>query len=268
MQIKIKTIKIRRPAVAGNFYPENKTELEKQIETFLNTAKTLEIKPKALIVPHAGYIYSGSVAATGFKQLENLENQKQNFEKRRWKVILLGPSHYYPFAGLCFADYDFWETPLGKIRTIKPKISENIFEFTEAHEPEHCLEVQLPFLQKTLLEFSILPLLVGEIDPDAAAEELLPYFDESVILVVSSDLSHYHSYEKAKAIDNVANKAIPNIDLDLAKKIEACGKIPILIALHIAKKLGWKGRFLDYKTSGDTGGPRDRVVGYGAYVFS
>jgi len=256
-------VKIRLPAVAGSFYPEDKDELQHVIKGFLDEAKNFKLAPKCIIVPHAGYSYSGVVAAFGFKQLKNLE-------KKNWKVLLLGPSHYYPFYGLCYANFDYWQTPLGKIKAEKPNLKESelLFEFTEAHEPEHCLEVQLPFLQNVLDHFSIIPLLVGEVEPEKAANELSRIIDEDSILVISSDLSHYHSYEQAIKIDSIANSAIPKLDIEAAQKIEACGKIPILIAMYLAKKLGWMGHFLDYKNSGDTSGLKARVVGYGAYAFT
>jgi AmmeMemoRadiSam system protein B len=252
---------IRQPAVAGSFYPAEKTELENMIKKFLAKAKNFGIKPKCLIVPHAGYVYSGPVAAVGYKQLQNLEQEK-------WKIILLGPSHYYPFAGVAFAKYKEWGTPFGSIKTIEPKPSNLIVELTEAHEPEHCLEVQLPFLQTVIENFEILPLITGEVEPKELAKELSNYIDKSTLLIISSDLSHYHSYEEAKKIDSLANAAIPKLDLAKAEKIEACGKTAILTAMHIAKKFDWSGHFLDYRNSGDTAGPKDQVVGYGAYAFT
>jgi AmmeMemoRadiSam system protein B len=140
----------------------------------------------------------------------------------------------------------------------------------EAHSREHCIEVQLPFLQEVFggLEFEVFPILCGEVDFRELAEELLPLLDDETLLVVSSDLSHYLPYEEAKKIDGIANESIPQLDLRrFLDSGDACGKLPILVLMEIAKRRGWTGFFVDYKNSGDTAGDKSAVVGYGCCAF-
>jgi hypothetical protein len=256
--------KAREAAVAGSFYPAEKAELSAMIKKFLTQAKNFHIKPSCIVVPHAGYVYSGQIAAAAYKQLLNLE-------QKRWKVILLGPSHYRFFEGAAASPFKVWKTPLGDVKAEelknKTKNKIKIFSSADVHSQEHCLEVQLPFLQSVLKRFTIVPILTGQVEPKELAELLLRHLEERTLLIISSDLSHYHSYERAKAIDALANEAIPSLDLVKAQHIEACGKIALLTALHIAKKLRWKGHFLAYCNSGDIAA-KEEVVGYGAYAFT
>jgi len=256
-------MRVRVPAVAGSFYPDDPEELKKMIADFLNKAKPRKVKNlKALIVPHAGYIYSGPVAAFGYKLLK-----KNQFKK----VIGLGPSHYGAFPGAAEDDATEWQTPLGTVKTdqLSKLTKPNLINcYPQAHAPEHCLEVQLPFLQMTLGEdFTFYPLLSGAVRPTLLADVIEPAIDDETLLVVSSDLSHYHKYEDAIKIDWVANEAIPALDLKKGELIDACGSVGILTAMHIAKSKRWKSVLLDYRNSGDTAGPKSGVVGYGAYAF-
>ncbi len=256
---------VRQPAVAGAFYPDNEGELKEMISAFLEQGRG-EVPGviRGLIAPHAGYVYSGPVAASGYR----LVGKRTAVDK----VILVGPSHHAPFPGVAEAGYEFWSTPLGMVKAgslrNSVKTKELFKVYPNVHEPEHCLEVQLPFLQ-TVLEgdFTIFPLLTGEILPDVLARELVRFIDESTLFVASSDLSHYHPYKKAVSLDSEANRAIPSLDFKGVAGVEACGRLAIMTLMHIAKEKGWKGKLLDYRNSGDTAGPKDSVVGYGCYAF-
>lgn len=257
----------REPAVAGTFYPGDEKELKQMIEKFLKEAKDVEIKGRlrGLVVPHAGYVYSGPVAAYGYKLLMKQKPQPS-------KILLLGPAHYGMFIGIAESGANVWRTPLGPLNTesISSKIADRsiLNVYPQVHKPEHSLEVQLPFLQTVLKNnFTVYPLLTGEANPAAIANALEPLIDDDTLYIASSDLSHYHPYENAKKLDAVANEAIPNFDFKKMEYAEACGKIAILALMHIAKSKGWKGKLLDYRNSGDTAGPKDSVVGYGCYAF-
>ncbi|MEM4257212.1 MAG: AmmeMemoRadiSam system protein B [Candidatus Diapherotrites archaeon] len=249
---------VRRPSVAGSFYPVSKKELSNLIDNLLERAKTFSLSGtlRALVCPHAGFVYSGVVAAVAYKQLFSRQNESL-------KVLILGPSHFVAFSGAAVSGYLEWETPLGRVRTLEVGFP----EFYPAHLDEHSIEVQLPFLQKVLKNFTINPIVVGDYEPKSLAIALEPLVDDKTLVIASSDLSHYHSYKKAVALDSVANKAIPSLDFDSVEGIEACGKIPVIALMYLAKRFSWKGVFLDYKNSGDTAGDRQRVVGYGAYAF-
>lgn len=259
---------IRQPAVAGTFYPGSKKELELLIDNLIKNSKDFEIKGKlkGLIVPHAGYEFSGIVAASGYKLLKKCY-------KKISKIILIGPSHQVYFEGASISNFDFWETPLGKIKSenlskyIKNKI---LVDVPKAHLYEHSLEVQLPFLQYLYNnEFTIYPLVLSDVDPKNLAYELLKFIkSEDIIIIVSSDLSHYHQFSLAVQIDSIANTAIPNLDIKkVQEEVEACGKQGILTLLYIASTLNLKGVLVDYKNSGHITGDISQVVGYGCYVF-
>lgn len=247
---------IRKSVAAGSFYPKEKEKLEKMIDLFLQKVEVDKINAKGFVMPHAGYIYSGQVAAYGYKIIKSLKVER---------VILLGPSHFIPFVGSSISTVDYWETPLGKVKVDKVKTT--FLDFPAAHQYEHSIEVQLPLLQKVLKQFSIIPISIGDDDFNEIAEEVNKLVDEKTIIIASSDLSHYYDYDTAIKIDNLANEAIPKLDINKAKKIEACGKIGILALMKIAKKNGWNGKKLFYANSGDTAGDKSQVVGYGCYAF-
>src|SRR3989339_422836 len=238
----------RKPAVAGTFYPANQVELKKSVDSFLaQNKKTIpEGKMlKALIVPHAGYVYSGAVAAAGFSLLEGKEYSN---------ILLLGPTHYVAFNGAAIATEDF-ETPLGLIKVGKTKkwIDDRLIKDLKlTHLNEHCLEVQLPFLQQVLKEFKLYALLLGEIKAEELAEKIVKYLDDDTLIIVSSDLSHYLSYDAAIKKDQATINHILNFNF--FGEIEACGNKPIRVLMHLAKKLGWQPFLIDYKNSGDTAG--------------
>ncbi len=253
---------MRPPAVAGTFYPGDGQSLVSMISNFINRCAKPEMngKLRGLIVPHAGYIYSGIVAAAGYRLLMERKDEIR-------KIILLGPSHYSLFNGAASSGEDVWETPLGMV-SVRELVGNHIFILPSAHSNEHSLEVQIPFLQITCPKAGIYPVLIGNADFLQLADDLLQYVDDSTLVLVSSDLSHYHAYGDAVKIDSYANKCIPELDVEcVEQRVEACGKIGILALMRIAKSKSWKGMFVDYKNSGDTSGDKSRVVGYGCYAF-
>lgn len=261
------TEEVREPAVAGAFYPSDENELKKMIEGYLKKAGDTKIsgRLRGLVVPHAGYVYSGLTAAYGYKLLMKQKTQPE-------KILLFGPAHYGMFVGAAESGSTTWMTPIGPVNagSIASKIEDKglMHTYPQVHRQEHCLEVQLPFLQKVMKnQFTVYPVLTGEINPAMLANAVEPLIDDDTLYIASSDLSHYHSYADAKRIDSVANQSIPSLDFKKAEYIEACGKTAILTLMQIAKSKGWKGKLLDYRNSGDTAGPKDGVVGYGAYAF-
>jgi len=261
-------VSIRKPAVADAFYPGNPVELRQMIDKFLNDAKDVKIngKLRALVVPHAGYIYSGPVAAYGYKLLSK-------HPERFTKIILVGPSHFAAFPGAAESGADGWQTPLGIVKSgslNEGKKEKDIFRtIPEVHAPEHNLEVQLPFLQCVMKSnFTIYPILAGEVSPSALAQAIAGILDDKTLVIASSDLSHYNPYERAVKLDSLCNKAVPALDIKTMEESgDACGKTAILTLMNLAKKKKWKGKLLDYRNSGDTAGPKDSVVGYGCYAF-
>ncbi|MFH2106684.1 MAG: AmmeMemoRadiSam system protein B [Candidatus Micrarchaeota archaeon] len=255
---------IRKPAVAGSFYPSDPEELKEMVDGFLRDAKSPKIdgELKAIIVPHAGYVYSGPTAGYGFKLLENTD--KNNF-------ILIGPSHHAAFEGFVQSKATAWQTPLGLVKTSRYECEDDTVlpmfnDLVNAHAPEHCLEVEVPFLQRVCKkEFAITPILTGELDPKKVADALFESADKDAFWIVSSDLSHYLSYDKAVKTDSESSSAIQS--LNTLWPIDACGNSCVLIIMHIAKKMNWKCKLLDYRNSGDTAGSKTNVVGYGAYAF-
>jgi len=268
---------IRPSSVAGTFYPEDPEELKKTIQGLLSKVTTKEKQKnlRSLILPHAGYIYSGQIAAYGYKTIK-----PDTFNR----VILLGPSHHFSFKGLAATPESFWETPLGKVKIIakdkfaKIKKEKNIVESIEFHRPEHCLEVQLPFLQMTLSNFELFPLLIGEIDTSIAADILMPIINKKTLLIVSSDLSHYMPYSQAKIADKATIDSILKNDIEQFNEYgNACGKKPIEILLEIAKRKKWNSKLLCAMNSGETVGgiclpqkndqDENQVVGYASIMF-
>ena len=259
--------KIRSPAAAGRFYPENAEELRGEIETLLaNTPAPTGPAPKAIIAPHAGYIYSGPVAASAYMQFL----PARDLIKR---VILIGPSHYAAFEGLGSSSAEAFATPLGLVPVDAASMAllkewPLVSARDDAHAPEHSLEVHLPFLQTILPEFMIVPLLTGEIDAEALSEVLGRLWGSAETrFVVSSDLSHYLNSETARRVDRATARAIESLDLDRVGDRQACGCIPIRGLLRAASDHHLFARTLDLRNSGDTAGPRGSVVGYGAFSF-
>ncbi len=257
---------IRKSAVAGAFYPAEADTIKKMAGEYLEKAPLKQYDDlRGIIVPHAGYIYSGPTAAFAYKQLTSLPEKKFN-------VFILGPSHYV-YTTVSLGSFDAFETPLGSIKVNQALCQEllknpDIEFYPQAHTREHSLEVQLPFLQICLKNFEIIPLVLGEASPNRLAEILSPFFlKEENLFVFSSDLSHYNPYEQAKAIDRTSLEIIKSLDLNNDGKIDACGKIPIQTAMHLAQKNNCKIELLDYRNSGDTAGDKEGVVGYSAFAI-
>jgi AmmeMemoRadiSam system protein B len=262
------TEQIRQPAVAGMFYPADPDELGTMLDDLLSQARPVESNtPKAMIVPHAGYIYSGPVAASAYQLL------KHSADKIK-RVILLGPSHRVPFHGMATSSASHFATPLGLIPLDQQTINsishmQGVKLLDEAHAMEHSLEVHLPFLQKTLANFSLVPIVVGEANAREVAEVLRAVWGgDETLIVISSDLSHYHDYQTAKKMDRATSDAIEKLSPDDIGYEDACGRNPVKGLLYLARELGLHARTIDLRNSGDTAGPRDQVVGYGAYTIS
>ena len=258
---------VRRPAVAGTFYPANPPDLRSLIARYLTSAESGGTLPKAIIVPHAGYQYSGPVAASAFARLRRVSREIE-------RVVLMGPAHYAHVRGIALPSADEFETPLGRVPLDASSIESlrglpQVEVSDLAHAREHCLEVQLPFLQLVLVSFRIVPFLVGDAAPAEVADviERLWGGDETLI-VISSDLSHYLDYESARKIDAATSRAIEALRPEDITHHQACGRNPLNGLLREAKRHGLCARTLDLRNSGDTAGPRDQVVGYGAYAFA
>jgi len=258
--------RVKPPNVAGMFYPGDGETLRREVDSHLARVRTEGPAPKALVAPHAGYRYSGPVAATAYARLK-----PRAHEIRR--VVLLGPAHYHPVRGVAASGADAFQTPLGRVPVDAASVRRALeFEFVRrldpAFEREHSLEVHLPFLMRVLPRFSLVPLLVGAAAPpdiDTLLEVL--WGGPETAIVISSDLSHYLDYESARRIDAKTSEAIVALRHDEVGYDQACGRHAVNGLLHLAKRRGLEAAALDVRNSGDTAGPRDRVVGYGAYAF-
>jgi hypothetical protein len=257
---------IRQPAVAGMFYPGDPGELHHQVQDYLREAVAAPRSPKAIIAPHAGYAYSGPVAASAYASLAPRRKQIR-------RVVLLGPSHRVPLDGMAVSSADFFATPLGEIAIDQEAVQHlltlpQVRVMDAAHQLEHSLEVQLPFLQEILEDFRLVPVVVGDSTPDEVAEVMeMLWGGQETLLVISSDLSHYQDYETARRMDRATSDAIEALAPQRIHYDDACGRNPVNGLLLAARRRGLRASTLDLRNSGDTAGPRDRVVGYGAYVF-
>lgn len=257
---------IRRPAVAGLFYPDHSDDLRNMIRGFLRDAGTIGHPPKAIIVPHAGYVYSGPVAASAYVLLAAAKSTIR-------RVVLMGPSHRVGFRGIAVPGADFYATPLGNVPIDRSGL-EKILDLPcvglldQAHAQEHSLEVHLPFLQEVLGEFELVPLVAGDATPEEAGQVLDRLWGgPETLIVISSDLSHYHDYLTARNLDRATSDAIEHLRPEDIHHESACGRVPVNGLLHLARLKGLSARTVDLRNSGDTAGGKDRVVGYGAYVF-
>jgi len=256
---------LRMPAVAGMFYPSDASECSEQVRNFISHAELVDAPaPRAVIVPHAGYMYSGSIAAAAYKKI-------QQYKSHYKRVVLFGPSHRVAFQGVATPGVDFFRTPLGDIPIDKDLVAElqnmrGVTELPAAHQYEHSLEVQLPFLQSVLPTFSLVPLVVGDSSAHLVAhiiEQLWSHTD--ILFVISSDLSHYLPYETAVYKDRDTADAIENMSAVLHGD-QACGCNAINGLLLHAAAIGAEVECIDLHNSGDTAGDRSRVVGYGAFL--
>ena len=257
---------IRPAAVAGAFYPGNGQVLSRDLDALLASAPQAHGPlPKALIVPHAGYLYSGPIAASAYRCLAAGRGQIT-------RVVLLGPAHRVAVRGLALPRADTFATPLGLVR-IDQAVCDAILtlpqvvESDTAHALEHSLEVQLPFLQKVLGEFALVPLVVG----DASAEEVAQVLDQlwggtETLIVISSDLSHYLPYAVAQRLDQQTTNMILRLQTGISHE-QACGGTAVNGLLIAAKQHGLKPELLDLRNSGDTAGGSEQVVGYAAFAF-
>ena len=258
---------VHQPQVAGTFYPGDAIALDAMLDDCFADARPAEVgTPKVLVVPHAGYVYSGAVAASAYRLLERRADHIS-------RVVLVGPAHRYPVHGIASTSAERWHTPLGDVPVDleavsalarMPELSIN----DSAFRGEHSLEVQLPFLQETLGDFSLVPLLAGDIRPERLADALsCVWGGAETLIVVSSDLSHFHDYDTAKRLDGATVEKIETlagIDLDGG---EACGCRGISAALIEARRRDLRVTALDVRNSGDTAGDRNRVVGYAAFAM-
>lgn len=262
-------LSIRRAAVAGQFYPADPGALRRLVRQYLDEAVLPDRlhDVRAVIAPHAGYIYSGPIAGYAFKALATLP-QKQ------WTVFLLGPSHRSYFNGIALGNYAAFRTPLGDAAVAVDRVaamtkhSDLFIRGPEAHESEHCLEVEIPFLQVALPDFQLVPMLFGNVDPHVAATSLVEFLNEDVLIVVSSDLSHYHSYARARELDQALLGALLTGNQQSVSTGEACGRAPVVTAMHLAQHERWQPHLLDYRSSGDTGGDKGQVVGYASVAYT
>lgn len=285
--------KVVESGYAGRWYEAHADDLAKQVDKLLADAKTAKAASvdktepvRGLISPHAGYQYSGPVAAVAYRQLQGRPIDT---------VVIMAPSHTALFKGASIPDVEAYHTPLGFI-PLSPRAAELAkvppfstktkaavrrpddwrrsskelppFGEEDEHTFEHSLEAQLPFLQRVLGDFDLVPIVFGDVDPKAVASALEEVLDDRTLVVASSDLSHYHPYDKANDLDGACIESIRRVDIDWMREQEACGKGPVLTLLHLAKKKGWQPKVLDYRNSGDTSGDRSGgVVGYAAIAF-
>ncbi|HNH34893.1 MAG TPA: AmmeMemoRadiSam system protein B [Rhodocyclaceae bacterium] len=260
------TASIRPPAVAGMFYPGSARELSGDLAAMLGEAHPPALTPKALIVPHAGYVYSGPVAATAYALLSPLRDRIR-------RVVLLGPTHRVAVRGIAVPSVAAFATPLGVVAVDREAIASlagipQVGISDAAHAQEHSLEVHLPFLQTVLGRFALVPLAVGLVSSGdvAVVLERLWGGDETLI-VISSDLSHYHGYEAARRLDRDTADRILRLE-NLEDHDQACGATPINGLLQVARHKGLAPTLLDLRNSGDTAGDRARVVGYCSVCFT
>lgn len=263
------TLNVRAAAVAGHFYPRESRELGRAIQALIAGAAGAIPgigPPKALLVPHAGYIYSGPVAASAYACLAHLRGAIR-------RVVVLGPTHHVPVSGLALPGVAAFDTPLGRIPVDEwaadlisplPQVTTS----QAAHAQEHSIEVQLPFLQQTLGDFQLVPLAVGHAAPEAVAEVIEALWGGTeTLVVVSSDLSHYLPYEVARSLDRETCARVADLE-PLASHEQACGATAVNGWLLAAHRHRLTAHLLDLRSSGDTAGDRGRVVGYAAFAFT
>ncbi|HEY7643378.1 MAG TPA: AmmeMemoRadiSam system protein B [Steroidobacteraceae bacterium] len=254
------------PAVAGLFYPDDVDELRSTVSAYLaqNRSQSPGAPPKALIVPHAGYIYSGGIAAAAYASVAALRSTIR-------RIVLIGPSHRVYLRGMAVPAADCFATPLGKVavdRALKSTLLQRreVVEADAPHAQEHSLEVQLPFLQMLFDEFTLLPLVLGSVAPEHVAAALADVWgDAATLALVSSDLSHYHTYEQARQIDAATSASILRREATLVGE-QACGSVGINGLLYLAGQRDFVVSQIARCNSGDTAGDRSRVVGYGAFA--
>ncbi len=258
---------VRPTAIAGSFYPGQPEALARSVEAMLAAAKPVAIAPvpKAIIAPHAGHIYSGPIAASIYALIEPARSRIK-------RVVLLGPTHRVAVHGMALPGVDAFATPLGNISIDAAAVKllmklPYVGASAEAHRMEHSLEVHLPFLQKVIDHFTLVPLAVGRASAQQVAEVIsLLWGGDETLIVVSSDLSHYLPYTEAQATDNATAQAILELRTDINHH-QACGATPVTGLNLLAQQRGLKPQLIDLRNSGDTAGDKSRVVGYGSFAF-
>ncbi len=257
---------VKTPAVAGLFYPGTEPELRNTVDRLMQTVSAdSEVRPHALIAPHAGYQYSGPIAANAYASLRPWAAEIRH-------VAVLAPSHRVPFRGIALSNADAFQTPLGAIPVDTERVKSlaalpHVGYLDAAFAEEHALEVQLPFLQRVLDDFILIPLIVGDAEGEDVARVIEALVADDILIVVSSDLSHYHGYAEAQQRDANTTGMIEAMQADDIGPYDACGAYPIRGLLKAAQHHGWHVKTLDLRNSGDTAGDKSRVVGYGAYEF-
>ena len=257
---------VRQPAVAGTFYSANAAELENSLAAHLDSPLAWDIEAKALVVPHAGHVYSGPIAGVAYASVRHLANRIE-------RVVLLGPAHRVAFKGIAVPSVDAHATPLGDIpvdwQSVAQALSLPQVHISDAvFEGEHSLEVHLPFLQRTLGEFALVPFLVGDATPEGVEQILRKLWGgPETLIVISTDLSHFHDYDTARKRDANTTRAIETFNVEGLNSDFACGVRPLGGLLRAAQRLDLRPTTLDLRNSGDTAGDKNRVVGYGSYAF-
>lgn len=255
-------MKVRPPAVAGLFYPSDPGELRMLVESYLSPSDGPA--PKAIVVPHAGFVYSGPIAGTAYSRLSNAIE----------RVVLLGPAHRVWVDGVAASTAEVFATPLGEVpvdvAARDALVAAGLASWSDpAHAPEHSLEVQLPFLQVVLDGVPVLPLLVGDASPSQVADVLEAVWGgPETLVVVSTDLSHYHDHVTAQELDRATAGAILAREETRIGPHDACGAAPLRGLLVAARRHDLDVALLDLRTSADTAGDPDRVVGYGSFALS
>ncbi len=262
-------MRARAPAFAGMFYPDKPQELAAAVKGYVAqaTPPATPAPPKAVIAPHAGYIYSGPIAGTAYASLSARREQIA-------RVVLVGPSHHVAFAGVATSGAGVFETPIGPLAIDREAVASLVQaglarEFEPAHENEHSLEVQLPFLKQVFPDARLVPLVAGDDDWRAVQRILAEIWggDETAI-VISSDLSHYHDYATAQRIDAGTARSMERLAAGEVGPEQACGATGVNALLALVAEKGLACSTLDLRNSGDTAGPKNRVVGYGAFAVS
>ena len=265
------TLNVRAAAVAGLFYPDDRDELRALVEGLLAAARAkldgTPLVPRAIIAPHAGYIYSGPIAASAYACLPAVRDWVQ-------RVVIVGPAHRVHLHGLSVSSAQAFATPLGRVPVDRAAV-ESLLELPfvhlhdDAHAAEHSIEVQLPFLQVALSQFAIVPLAMGDVSAQQVQQVLDALWDwPGTLIVVSSDLSHYHEYGTALALDSATSRAIEALCPQDIQRDQACARPAVQALLALARQRHLRAHTVDQRSSGDTAGSPQRVVGYGAYVFT
>ena len=256
---------VRTPAVAGYFYPADAVVLRAELNGLMRLAKPTAIEPLALVAPHAGYVYSGPIAASAYTTLTAIADRIR-------RVVVAGPSHRVPFTGIALSGASAYETPLGQVplddaatRQLSELDCVNVLDI--AHASEHSIEVQIPFLQTVLDDFLLVPLVVGEANPEEVATVFEMLGGPDTLFVISTDLSHYNDYNTARTIDHETATAIESLQHESIGPENACGCRPLNGLLSYAHRHDLQPTRLDLRNSGDTAGDRRSVVGYAAYAF-